>query len=97
MKNPTEKVRSKYSVLYSEGSPRCARDDAENQLSLRRKRSDEANSREGGFPQGICFITSVVGYFAALNITRKEKRDISLALNMTRKEKTGYFAALNMT
>ena len=36
VKNPTEKVRSKYSVLYSEGSPRYARDDAENQLSLRR-------------------------------------------------------------
>ena len=29
-----------------------------------RKRSDEANSREGGFPQGIYFITLVVGYFA---------------------------------
>ena len=34
-----------------------------------RKRSDEAISREGEFPQGIYFITLVVGYFAALNMT----------------------------
>ena len=29
-----------------------------------RKRSDEANSREGGGLRSICFITQVVGYFA---------------------------------
>ena len=33
-------------------------------MSLRGKRSDEAISREGGFPQDIYFFTSVVGHFA---------------------------------
>ena len=59
---PLSKVRGKCCVLFRGDRHACARDDTEIQLSLRAVGA--ANSREGGFPQGISIITLVVGYFA---------------------------------
>ena len=59
--DPLEKVRGIYSDPYSNGLPWSLCSLAMTKCLCERS---EANSREGGFPQGIYYFTLVVGYFA---------------------------------
>ena len=55
----------------------------------------EANSREGGFPQGIYFITLVVGYFACAQYDEKKSVIASRRRgNPLEKVRSIYFIAL---
>ena len=66
---PWSKVRSVYRALFRWDRHAFARDDTENQLSLRRSVATAAISREGGGLRSICCVLF--------------RWDISLALNMT--------------
>ena len=69
MKNPTEELTGIFSSLWSWDISLTLNMTYFFLFVIARKCSDEAISREGGFPQGIHYFTLVVGYFAALNMT----------------------------